>query len=895
MSRHAKRRAPSGARTDPRGGAAPPASDPHFRKLVEHSSDVITLLDAEGTILYMSPAITPITGYQVDEVVGRRAFDFVHADDLAACLETLSQTITHPNTVLRLQFRARHKSGAWLTVEGVGVSRLDDPGVRAVVVNFRDITDRTRAEEALRQSEAQYRALMEHAVDAIVVTDSAGRFLDANAKACEVMGYTRGELLQLTSLDTYCAEDRQAARDRMAAMQPGESSFRERVLRRKDGTCITIETSLKRLADGRFQGVFRDITERRRAEDRLQWLTRAVEQSPAGIVITDPVGNIQYVNEKFTAVTGYTAADVIGQNPRILQSGLTPRALYCDMWATLEQGQEWRGELCNRRKDGALFWVSAAISPIRDARGAVTHFLAVQEHTTERKQQEAALHVSGARLRRLIEANILGIGFWEISGAINEANDEYLRMVGYTRDDLDRGLVNFRTMTPPEYAPIDARAHEELAARGTCAPWEKELIRKDGRRVPVLVGIAALDERGAQGVSFVLDLTARRLLEQQLRQAQKMEAVGRLAGGVAHDFNNILTAITGYSELLRQDLTPGHPGHADVAEIRRAADRAAGLTRQLLAFSRQQVLEPRVLDLNDLVRNMEKLLHRLLGEDIVLATELAPELGAVKADPGQLEQVIMNLAVNSRDAMPSGGKLTIETVNIEIGDTHATHHEPLQPGRYVMVAVSDTGTGMTEATKARIFEPFFTTKEKGKGTGLGLSTVYGIVKQSGGFIWVYSEPGQGATFKIYLPRVDEAAEALTPLEVRPAVTQGTETILVAEDEESVRVIVRETLERHGYRVLQAKGGAAALALAAAHAGPVHLLVSDVVMPEMSGRELATRLVAERPTVRVLYMSGYTDDAVLRRDILEAGSAYLQKPFGPELLLRKVRAVLDGAP
>jgi hypothetical protein len=565
------------------------------------------------------------------------------------------------------------------------------------------------------------------------------------------------------------------------------------------------------------------------------------------------------------------------------------------MWASLSQGGEWRGELCNRRKDGALLWVAASISPIRDAAGTVTHFLAVQEDITERRRADTALRANEARLRRVMESNILGIAFWDASGTISEANDEYLRIVGYTRDDLARGGVNYKTMTPPEFAPGDAKVHEQMARGEACAPWEKELIRKDGQRVPILVGVAALDDSHEHGVAFVLDRTARRTLEQQLRQAQKMEAVGRLAGGVAHDFNNILTAITGYGDLLREDLSPGHPGLADVAEIRKAADRAAGLTRQLLAFSRQQVLEPRVLDLNELVHNMEKMLRRLLGEDIELATALAPALGAVKADPGQLEQVIMNLGVNSRDAMPGGGKLTIETADVELDRTYATNHDPIEPGRYIMLAVTDTGTGMTEATKARLFEPFFTTKEKGKGTGLGLSTVYGIVKQSGGFIWVYSELGLGSTFKIYLPRVDEAAEATSAPATEPRPVEGTETVFVAEDEEGVRRIVREALERRGYTVIHAASGPEAVARAEAHAGPIHLLVTDVVMPGMGGRDLATHLAAARPGLRVLYMSGYTDDSALRRRIVEGGSPYLQKPFSPDVLLRKVRAVLDAAP
>src|SRR2546428_2329603 len=372
-----------------------------------------------------------------------------------------------------------------------------------------------------------------------------------------------------------------------------------------------------------------------------------------------------------------------------------------------------------------------------------------------------------------------------------------------------------------------------------------------------------------------------------------MEAVGRLAGGIAHDFNNLLTAITGYAELLHEDLAADDRRREDVVEIRKAADRAAGLTRQLLAFSRQQVLQPRVLDLNALVAEFENMLRRLLGEDVALATRLAPGLGAMQADPGQFEQVVMNLAVNSRDAMPNGGQLTIETANVDLVDAYAREHYPARPGPYVLLAVSDTGTGMTAEVQAHLLEPFFTTKEKGKGTGLGLATVYGIVKQSGGFIWVYSEVGHGTTFKLYLPRVQELAERASELAQAPArAARGTETVLVVEDEAPVRSVARQVLERHGYTVLEAASAEAALDVATRYSGAIHLLLTDVVIPGLNGRELATRLADLRPDARVIFMSGYTDEAVTRHGVLEPGAAYVQKPFTPDAIARRVLEGLD---
>jgi len=405
--------------------------------------------------------------------------------------------------------------------------------------------------------------------------------------------------------------------------------------------------------------------------------------------------------------------------------------------------------------------------------------------------------------------------------------------------------------------------------------------------------LASVASAVAVGIERKRAEEALRQSEERLRQVQKMEAVGRLAGGVAHDFNNLLTVITSYSDLVLEDLAPDDPKRDDVAQIRKAAEGAAALTRQLLAFSRQQVLEPKVLDLKATVAGTEKLLQRLIGEDVQLATALAPDLGAVKADPVQLEQVIINLAVNARDAMPAGGRLTIEAANVEMDEVYVRSHAPARPGRYVMLVLSDTGIGMDEQTKARIFEPFFTTKESGKGTGLGLATVYGIVKQAGGFIWVYSEPGRGTSFKVYLPRVDEAAD---PPVARPAMAEprrGAETVLVVEDAAAVRMVTRQVLERYGYTVLEAPNGETALRLAAKHHGPIQLLLTDVVMPGLSGRQLAEQLSRLRPEMKVLYVSGYADNAIVHHGVLDSGVAYLQKPFTPESLARRVRDVLGA--
>jgi PAS domain S-box-containing protein len=443
---------------------------------------------------------------------------------------------------------------------------------------------------------------------------------------------------------------------------------------------------------------------------------------------------------------------------------------------------------------------------------------------------------------------------------------------------------------PAEAARQSMEHIERALATGEIQVYEFQLtLEGQERDFEARVVVSGPDEV----LTIVRDVTDRKRLEAQLLQAQKMEAIGRLAGGVAHDFNNMLTAILGFSELLLRTQPRDDPGREYVEEIYRAGERAATLTRQLLAFSRKQVLLPRVLDLNAVVLNMDRMLRRVLGEDITLETDLDPELRPIKADPGQVEQVLLNLAVNARDAMPQGGRIRIVTANAELSEAEARAHPEVQPGPYVLLAVTDTGCGMDEATQARIFEPFFTTKEPGKGTGLGLAMVYGIVKQSGGHISVRSAPGEGSTFEVYLPCV---AAASPPADAPPAgpPPRGTETVLLVEDEEAVRTLACQTLEQNGYTVLVAPDGTRAVQLAQQYAGPIHLLVTDVVMPSLGGRELANHLTATRSGLRVLYISGYADDAIFRHGLLSPGVAFLQKPFSPDALALKVREVLDAA-
>jgi len=492
-------------------------------------------------------------------------------------------------------------------------------------------------------------------------------------------------------------------------------------------------------------------------------------------------------------------------------------------------------------------------------------------------------------LRALVDASPVAMVSIDSGGRVATWNRCAEQMFGWTQQEVLGGPL-----------PIGQDADGDLI-RGVIERGERirnvEVARrrKDGSGIEISLSAAPLFDAHGQvrgGMAVLADISERRSLEQQVRQSQKLEAVGRLAGGIAHDFNNLLTVIGGTTELMLARLPQSSPLLRNAEEVHKAAVRAGSLTQQLLAFSRKQVMEPRVLDLNGIASGMEKMLRRLIGEDIALSFSCAEDLGRVKVDPGQIEQVIMNLAVNARDAMPSGGRLMIETRNVTLDEAYAGRHISVRPGPYVMLAATDTGIGMPPDVQARVFEPFFTTKGPGKGTGLGLSTVYGIVKQSGGYIWVYSEPGRGTTFKVYLPRVEEEADRRGDEEAGE-VPVGNETILLVEDEEMVRMVARRMLEKAGYTVIEASGGREALDLLERHPGAIDLLITDVVMPQMNGRQLAGQAGLLRSDMKVLFISGYTDHAIVRSGMLEEGLAFLHKPFSYQAFARKVRETLEG--
>ena len=696
-------------------------------------------------------------------------------------------------------------------------------------------------------------------------------------------------------------DDLAAAQERIQrylARQEGvyESEFR---MRHKDGTWrwIYARGEFFRDASGaavRMMGCHIDFTERKQADQKFKAL---LESAPDAMVIVNRDAEMVLVNAQAAKLFGWRREELLGQKIEILVPGRFRGAHQGSRKGFFAQPNvRAMGEgleLFGLRKDGTEFPVEISLSPLETNEGTLV--MSAIRDITARKQADATVRQSEARLQEAQRIARLGNWDWDITTNALYWSDEIYRIFDLTPQQFIATYPAFlERVHPLDRSRVDAAVD---AAVHAAAPYDIEhrIVLLDGHERTVHeTGLVFRDETGRplRMVGTVQDITARKELESQLRQAHRMESVGQLASGIAHDFNNLLTVINGMSDLVLAQVSQDDPVHADVQEIQRAGERAATLTSQLLAYSRQQILAPRELDFNTVVAGMESLFRRLLGEDIDLEVVLAPGVGSVKADLGQIEQVMTNLAVNARDAMPQGGRLTIETQNVTIGEDDARQHGvAVPPGSYVRLAVSDSGVGMDEATCARIFEPFFTTKGPGKGTGLGLATVYGIVKQSHGFIWVHSKVGQGTSFKIYLPQVTEAAGHDRP-EPIVASSSGTETILLVEDNAAVRTLATRVLEPAGYTVFGAATGEEALRLLERQEEPVHLLLSDVVLPGMSGRQLAERLAQTRPGMKVLYMSGYTGDTIVLQGVLEAQMHFLNKPFTAAALLRKVREVLD---
>jgi PAS domain S-box-containing protein len=633
-------------------------------------------------------------------------------------------------------------------------------------------------------------------------------------------------------------------------------------------------------------------------EKERQTFFPILHRAPYGIVLIDSDGKFIYINPAFTNITGYTLEDIFAGRDWFHRASPFPeyrQEIISSLKRDVIQKEIERifSVVC---KNGETKEIEFKPTLLDDGRIVV-----VLSDVTERKRAEDALKESEEKYRTILENIEDGYFEVDIAGNFTFFNDSLCRMLGYSKDEMIG--MNNRNYTDQENAKKLYQAFNKVYTTGEpINGFGWEVVAKDGTKLFGEVSVSLVKDSKGKPTGFrgiARDITERKraeeekaALQEELRQSQKMEAIGGLAGGIAHDFNNLLTVISGNCQLSLLELKEGDPVKGNIQEIKAAADRATSLTRQLLAFSRRQVLNMSVLDLNTIIRDLEKMLRRVIGEDVELVTSLANDLGTVKTDPGWIEQVIMNLAVNGRDAMPSGGKLIIETNNAELDEPYTRSHVAIKPGRYVKLCVSDTGVGMVPEVREHLFEPFFTTKKKGKGTGLGLSTVYGIVKQSEGNIWVCSEPGLGTTFNIYLPRVDESLVDTREKVTREEHPGGGETILVVEDEEDVRGLTVRILERQGYRVLEASCGNDALLLSKERIEPIDMVLTDVVMPGMNGPQLADQLMHLHPKMQVLYMSGYTDNAVFHQGILGEGVNYIQKPFTIDGLMKKMREVLD---
>jgi PAS domain S-box-containing protein len=764
--------------------------------------------------------------------------------------------------------------------------------------------ERKRAEEAVRRSEARYRLFFEHNPNPMWVCDTASlAFRAVNDAALHQYGYSREEFLTMTISDIRpAAEQRQSTSLSPASEDPLLPAVWRH--QRKDGSELYVEiTGQKLIFEGRPAELIlaQDITQRRRSQEALRESEERFRQLAENthdvfFVQNRDFSELLYVSPAYEEVWGRPCQDLYKTPGSFLFDDVFPedRERLLDSVLRNQSGHETGAvEFRIRRPDGQVRWIQARSAPVRNTRGEVYRIVGVALDITEQKRAEEALRESETQFRSLSDSSPLGIFLTDAAAQCVYTNPKWQEITGMSLGEaFGDGWLN---AVHPEDRDDDRASWANAQLHGSNLDGERRIQTPAGDVRLVRTRAAAIkDANGAVlgWVGTVEDNTERRALEEQFRQAQKMEAIGQLAGGVAHDFNNLLTAILGYAEMMLLDMSASDPRREDAEEIVSAAERAGALTRQLLAFSRQQVLEPRVLNLNEVISQLTRMLRRLLNEDIELVTQLSDELGSVKADVGQIEQVILNLCVNARDAMPGGGKLTIETVNAELDTAYVSLHQPVRPGAYVMLAISDTGQGMSAETQRRIFEPFFTTKGVGKGTGLGLATVYGIVKQSDGYIWVYSEVGRGTAFKIYLPLIDEAPSGMARARAERGLAAGSETILLVEDEEIVRKLARQVLERQGYHLLVAKSGQEALEMAGNHKGALDLIVTDVVMPGMQGPELAERLKRGHPHCRVLYISGYAPEAVVRHGVLQPGTNFIGKPFTPALFAQRVRELLD---
>jgi PAS domain S-box-containing protein len=891
---------------DPNRQAPPDAlyeREARYRHLVENATDVIYTHDLTGRVLSVNKAGETLFGIARDEAVGMSIFDLVAPEfreqARAATAQKLQQGGSTTYTIdiitragrrvpLEVSTQIIYEAGEPVAIQGIG----------------RDITERQRAAETLARRQRYFRALIENADDAITIINADGSIRYSSPAVERLTGFTPEEREGTPVFETIHPDDQASARSHFARLQdqPEEGVAATLRVQHRDGSWRFVRFRGRNLmADEAVHGIvvnWHDITEQVDAEQRLkrreQFFRSIIERSSDILAVVDAQQTIRYVSPAFQAITGHEPEQLIGSNGRHLLHPDDTDAVN-ELFSALFVRNEPTANAVLRGRDaqGNYRTYDVRVRNLLD-NPAINGLIFDARDVTDSKRVEEALRTSEERFRKIVETSGEGIGIRDASGELTFVNERFAEMLGYDSNELIG--INVFSLVAPEHRDLLLDSAGRRQHTGKSGQVDVEFVRKDGGRIAVILSSSPLYDHAGNFVGalgMLTDITERKQLEAQLRVSQKIEAVGRLAGGIAHDFNNLLTAIRGHVDLLLADVPADSPIRGDVQEIRRGADRAANLTQQLLAFSRKQILQPRVLEVDKVVTGMATLIRRLIGEDIRLETLLKSNDACVHADRGQLEQVIMNLAVNARDAMPRGGRLIVETHVVDIDEDFVRANAGSRAGRYVQLLVRDTGVGMSSETLSHVFEPFFTTKEVGRGTGLGLATVYGIVKQSGGYIRVQSEENVGTGFEILLPYVEATPEVVTEPQARSSMTARGETVLVAEDERAVRALASRILRKRGYHVLEATDGVEALEIARQHEGRIDLLLTDIVMPIMGGRELAEQLRSARPTSKVLFMSGYMDDALLQRGVEQGVGSLLEKPFTPDGLAAKVREVLES--
>ena len=837
------------------------ATEERFRTLVMTIPDIVYRIDTEGRFTYLNEAVQ-ILGYNQEDLIGAHFTKILHPEDIEnvtreAVLPRYANTTAKPEGSPKLFDERRTGPRITKALEVRLIPKRHGKPVRAEL--------RSIGEEVI-----------------IGEINSSGIYGQIGA------GGDKSLLLGSVGVIRDINERKRAEEELTKYRENLEIMVRERTAKLQD-----------------------EIVERKRAEaalaERESYFRGMMYSLYEDIVVIDAEHRIVDVNNTFVRNYGRSREEIVGQPCyEVLHRYREPclnHGLVCFLEEVFATGEPRSCLHDHQRADGTLAHVEISLSPLRDASGKITHVVEAAHDVTRLIEAQVEAEQAHERLSVAIRSGKVGVWDWDITADSVSYSPEWKAQLGYTEDELPNAFAEFEHRLHPEDRKSTLESFQSLKS-GKMDEYTSEfrLRHKDGFYRWIYCRAQWTSDGSGKTRRITgchIDVTdkkeeekQREKLQGQLVEAQKLESIGRLAGGIAHDFNNLLTVIQSYTDMVLESIPAEDPNREDMLEVQNAGKRAAALTRQLLAFSRKQVFQPVLLDLNKVVENIEKMLRRILGEDIKLDKALDADLGVVMADPGQIEQVIMNLAVNARDAMPEGGKLTIETANVELDAKYVSRHMNVEEGSYVMLAVTDSGCGMDALTRSSIFEPFFTTKPKGRGTGLGLSTVYGIVKQSGGDIWVYSEMGKGTTFKIYLPRENGAAESTEQKHTTSTPAIGNETILVVEDDSSVRKLTEIILTGGGYTVLTAATGAKALKTCQDYQGEIDLVLTDVVMPEMSGHTMVERLLTDRPEIKVLYMSGYTDNAIVHHGVLEAGTNFIGKPYTVEDLMRKVRQVLD---